>query len=59
MRKLAYTIALMIALSGAAYPDNWPQWRGVTGNGVSNESGLPMTWTNDNVLWKASIAGAN
>jgi outer membrane protein assembly factor BamB len=33
--------------------DNWPQWRGPTMNGVSNEKNLPVKWSAEqNVTWK-------
>ena len=38
-------------------PD-WPQFRGPTGQGVSDERGLPLTWSeNKNVRWKVAITG--
>src|SRR5215510_5178819 len=55
MRSIA--LLLILALSGYAWADNWPQWRGATGNGVSNESNLPARWTKDDVAWKASLKG--
>jgi len=55
MRSIA--LPLILALSGYAWADNWPQWRGATGNGVSNESNLPARWTKDDVAWKASLKG--
>jgi outer membrane protein assembly factor BamB len=36
--------------------DNWPQWRGPDGNGVSASTGLPVSWTTeDNVVWKTEL----
>ncbi len=38
--------------------ENWPGFRGPTGQGHSNEKGLPLHWSADsNVLWKAAIPG--
>ena len=35
---------------------NWPQWRGPTGNGVSEATGLPTTWGPDsNVAWRIEL----
>src|SRR5215212_5081540 len=42
------------------YPwfQEWPQFRGPTGQGVSDEKGLPLTWSEtQNVRWKVSIPG--
>src|SRR5580765_3766666 len=37
---------------------NWPQWRGPLGSGVSTETRLPETWSNtQNVAWKAPLRG--
>src|SRR5262249_35025103 len=45
-------------LSGLAQAENWPQWRGPTGDGVSEETGLPLKWSEHfNVAWKSSLPG--
>lgn len=36
--------------------DNWPSWRGPSGNGLSAESNLPLHWSQtDNVAWKLAM----
>jgi outer membrane protein assembly factor BamB len=38
--------------------ENWPQWRGPTGNGISDSKNLPTTWsaeTGANIAWKAEL----
>lgn len=36
--------------------ENWPQWRGPNGNGVSHATGLPTAWASDkNVAWKTEL----
>ncbi len=36
----------------------WPEFRGPTGQGHSDERGLPLTWSEtENVRWKAAIPG--
>jgi outer membrane protein assembly factor BamB len=38
--------------------ENWPQFRGPTGQGVSSEKNLPTKWTaTDNVAWRAELPG--
>jgi len=38
--------------------NEWPQWRGPQGKGVSLEKGLPTEWSSTaNVLWKTRIPG--
>ena len=37
---------------------DWPQFRGPTGQGVSDERNLPLTWSETkNVRWKVAIPG--
>src|SRR5262245_29052430 len=36
--------------------DNWPQWRGPSLNGISNEKKLPLKWApQENVTWKLEM----
>src|SRR6185436_11295142 len=38
--------------------ENWPQWRGPKGDGVSSETSVPIQWdTTRNVAWKTTIPG--
>lgn len=38
--------------------DNWPQWRGPTGNGLSTEKNVPIQWTEkENVAWRLALPG--
>lgn len=38
--------------------DDWPQFRGPTGQGSSDATGLPITWSEtENVAWKTPIPG--
>ena len=38
--------------------EDWPQWRGPSGNGVSSDSGLPTHWSaSEHIAWKVSLAG--
>ncbi|MDQ3665592.1 MAG: PQQ-like beta-propeller repeat protein [Acidobacteriota bacterium] len=38
--------------------NNWPQWRGPAGSGVSTEKNLPTEWSaTKNIKWKTPIAG--
>lgn len=52
---------VVLALSttfATAGAEDWPQWRGPDGNGVSPEKGLPTTWSEEeNVAWRASLGG--
>src|SRR5215510_3607269 len=38
--------------------EDWPQFRGLTGQGHSTERGLPVEWSESrNIMWKVPIAG--
>src|SRR5436305_2004218 len=38
--------------------DNWPAFRGPTGDGHSTAKGLPLTWSEkENIRWKTPIPG--
>lgn len=55
-RILPVTIALSLALGAAATAENWPQWRGANGQGISNETQLPTEWAPDrNIAWKTAL----
>ena len=44
--------------SGAFARASWPQWRGPSGQGISEEKNLPATWSaTKNIKWKTAIAG--
>ncbi len=52
----SFTLILVFIISFVvtqALADNWPQWRGPSLDGVSQESNLPVRWsTRENVTWK-------
>ncbi len=49
-------IFLLLILSLISF--DWPQFRGPTGQGVSDERNLPLTWSETtNVRWKVAIPG--
>jgi outer membrane protein assembly factor BamB len=50
--------SLRLLLVAALALAQWPQFRGVDGNGVSKNTGLPLTWSEaQNVRWKTAIHG--
>jgi outer membrane protein assembly factor BamB len=53
------TLALLLALTGfAVRAEEWPQFRGPTGQGHSAERGLPLEWSeSQNVIWKTPVPG--
>lgn len=58
IRRLLSVGLLPLALAGAVRADNWPQWRGPNGDGISKESDLPTRWsTTENIAWRLSLPG--
>jgi outer membrane protein assembly factor BamB len=56
MNPLFFCLALFLATT--ALIQDWPEFRGPTGQGHSAERGLPLTWSEDkNVKWKVAIPG--
>jgi outer membrane protein assembly factor BamB len=53
---LIVVVALCASVSWAE--ENWPQFRGPQGNGISDAKDLPLTWSeSQNVKWKTPIHG--
>lgn len=52
-------LALLLALTGTAVrAEDWPEFRGPTGQGHSTERGLPLEWSESrNVIWKTPVPG--
>jgi outer membrane protein assembly factor BamB len=52
-------LSVLLALIGVtARSEDWPQFRGPTGQGHSAERNLPIEWSESrNVRWKAPVAG--
>jgi outer membrane protein assembly factor BamB len=57
LRRLVF--AAILATSGSAVADNqWTEFRGPSGTGHSDATGLPREWSEGrNVVWKAAIHG--
>lgn len=55
----AAVLVLLTLLTGSAIQaEDWPAFRGPTGQGHSAERGLPLTWSeSSNVRWKTPVAG--
>lgn len=51
-------VLLAVSATRPAAGDNWPQWRGSHLDGVSQETGLPSTWSKtENVAWRLPLPG--
>src|SRR5205809_445335 len=52
---LAFSLALVVP--SVAVADNWPAWRGPTGQGFCTEKNVPLKWSaTENVKWKVPLA---
>jgi outer membrane protein assembly factor BamB len=53
-----FALFLPLLLASLAQAENWPQWRGAKGDGISHEQDLPVQWSpNSNVAWKFPLPG--
>jgi outer membrane protein assembly factor BamB len=61
LKRSLFTVFLVVFiafLSPIFAAEDWPQWRGPSGNGVSSSKGLPVNWNADeHIAWKVSLAG--
>jgi len=49
---------LTVGLVSSAGGENWPNFRGPGGLGVSGDTGLPVTWSaKENIVWKTELPG--
>ncbi len=59
--RLARLVLAICVLSPAAIPlqaENWPAWRGPSGDGISRETHVPVKWSaTENVVWKTPVPG--
>lgn len=51
-------IVLVLALILSSHAADWPQFRGPTGDGVTTDSNLPLTWSEkENLVWRTELPG--
>lgn len=53
------SLLLIALLAAPASAENWPRFRGPTGQGISSEPNLPTQWSpTENIAWKTPIPGS-
>lgn len=56
--RLCVLATIAIALPSAICAEDWPAFRGPTGQGTSTEKDLPIKWNHsENVAWKVEVPG--
>ncbi len=58
MTRRLFVLVVAVSLSAAARAEDWPEFRGPTGQGLVAGRGLPVEWSaTQNVAWKQPIPG--
>lgn len=56
MSRILLSLAIVLSIAAAVQAQEWPAWRGPTGQGFCPEKGLPLTWSEkENVKWKVPL----
>ncbi len=59
MTRASLGMVSLIMISASVYADDWPQFRGPTGQGVVAAGRLPVEWgPKTNIAWKQEIPGS-
>ncbi len=55
---LSWLIAFTCVQAETSFAENWPCFRGPSQQGISNETDVPLEWSEtSNIVWKTPIAG--
>ncbi len=53
------TFTVLLLVGSVTTAEEWPQFRGPTGDGISTAAHVPMSWSaTDHVMWKQAIPGS-
>jgi outer membrane protein assembly factor BamB len=51
-------VVLFFFVAGLVRAENWPGWRGPSGDGVSTGKGIPTKWSStENIAWRIAVPG--
>lgn len=51
-------VVLFFFVAGLIRAENWPGWRGPSGDGVSTGKGIPTKWSStENIAWRIAVPG--
>ena len=51
-------LPILLPVCSLASAGDWPRFRGPNGAGIADDKGVPVKWTDENILWKTAIPGA-
>src|SRR5262245_5006919 len=55
---LGLLLTALVASTAGLGADEWPEFRGPTGQGHSDERGIPAVWSeSQNIVWKVPVPG--
>ena len=58
MKPILHLLWVFLLITGVVHAQNWPQFRGLNGQGHSAETNLPLQWSaNENIAWKTELPG--
>jgi outer membrane protein assembly factor BamB len=58
MKKAVFAALIIATFIHTARADNWPEFRGPTGQGISTAAGVPIRWSaSEGIAWKQPIPG--
>ena len=56
--SISFVLTISVALCVPVHAENWTQFRGSNGQGISRETNLPIEWSaTENVVWTTRIPG--
>jgi outer membrane protein assembly factor BamB len=56
--RLAVITFVLLVLAAPGRAGDWPAWRGPHGDGIADETGVPIRWSkSENIHWKVLIPG--
>jgi outer membrane protein assembly factor BamB len=56
--NVAHLAVMAAACANAGAETNWPAWGGPTGTSHSQETAVPLRWTDESVAWKVALKGS-
>src|SRR4051812_8143473 len=59
MCRALCVLSILCVLANHSAAEDWPQFRGPTGDGISKAKNVPLTWTSqEHIVWKQAIPGS-